>query len=59
MPEIKLVRQMINLDNQPIIQQAKEEWNLIKPQVQIITDSRLVALGVPASSLQLQYTHSR
>ena len=59
MPEIKLVRKMINFDNQPTIQQAKEEWNLIKPQVQIITDSRLVALGVPASSLQLQYTHSR
>ena len=59
MPEMKLVRKMIDLDNQPTIQDAKNEWDLIKTNTQIIDPLRLVALGVPASSLLLQYTHSR
>ena len=59
LPEIKLAKKMMNLDNKLTIEDAKYEWELIKPNIQIIEQSRLVALGVPADSLQLQYTHSR
>ena len=58
-PEINLVRKMMNFDNQPTIQEAENDWKLIKSSVQMITESRLNSLGVPASSLQLQYNHSR
>ena len=59
MLEIKLVRKMINLNNQLSIQDVEIEWNLIKSNVQIIDDSRLIAIGVPFDSLVPQYNHSR
>ena len=59
MPEIKLVNKIMNLDNQPTIQNAEKEWKTIRSSVQTITESRLNGLGVPSSSLQLQYAHSR
>ena len=58
-PEIKLVRKMTNLNNQPTIDVVASEWTQIKPFVQIITESRLIDLGVPASSLVLQFDHHR
>ena len=59
MPEIKLVIKMMDLDNQPSIQDAENEWKMIKSNVQTITLSRLNALGVSDRSLKLQYNHSR
>ena len=59
MPEINLIRKMINLDNQPTIQVAEREWRSVKSNVQIIDYLRLCNIGVLYDSLIPQYSHSR
>ena len=59
MPEMKLVLKMMNLNNQPTITDTEIEWKKIKSSVQTITVSRLNTLGVPTSSMQLEYYQSR
>ena len=45
--EIRFVMKLINLDAPFTVQQVKNEWSLIKPNVRMITRQRLLRLGVP------------
>ena len=58
LPEIELVLKMINIGNQPTVEEVINEWNQISSKVTLIVRSKLVGLGVPRSYLQTQYFHS-
>ena len=59
LPEIDLVLQMINLENQPSVETMINEWSQISSKVTLINRSKLVSLGVPRNYLQTQYVHSK
>ena len=57
--EIQFVMKMINIDNQPSVQTIINSWNQIMPKIKLITNSKLISLGVHPWYLQIQYDHSR
>merc|ERR1712131_493514 len=54
MTEIDFVFKLVDLNSQPSIQEVKDHWSRIKSSVRMIDIPRLVAIGVPRSSLRLQ-----
>ena len=58
MTEIKFVKKMMNLDNQPTFQEIDNEWSRIRDGIKIIDASRLLQLSVPRQYLQPQYNHT-
>ena len=59
--EINFVMKLLDLDAPLTIQQVKNEWSLIEPNVRMITYQRLLKLGVPSIFLKsiLQPHHAR
>ena len=57
--EIQFIMKMINIDNQPTVETIINEWNQMKPKIKLITNSKLISLGVHPWYLQIQYVHSR
>ena len=54
-PEIMFVTRMIDRTNQPTIEECVKEWNHIKSEINMITESRLLDIQVPQKLLTLQY----
>ena len=57
--EIQLVMKMLDLCNPLSIENVKTEWQKVMPNLQLITESNLLKLGVPANLLTPQYNHNR
>ena len=59
--EIKFIMKLLDLDAPLTVQQIKNEWSLIKPNVRMITRQRLLKLGVPSIFLKsiLKPHHAR
>ena len=59
LPEIQLVLKMTDLLNPLPVDDVKTEWQKIMPNLQLITESKLLQLRVPAELLTPQYDHNR
>ena len=54
MIETEFVYKLVDLNSPPTVQQQTDHWKRIRSSVQMIDISRLLAIGVPRTSLRLQ-----